>query len=366
MKIIRRICALLIAVSMVFLCGCTDTGKAAFAYNGKSIGEYMYQYWVATYKTNILYSYNGLKDSEEFWNSELEDGVSVEKYFTERISDQMKKYVISLKLFDEFGLKLDDETMQAINDDIEEKIASYGSRGAFNNELAQLGINIDILKQIYICEHKYEALYEYLYGTNGIYAPDDSQVDDYYKSKYNRVKYIVLYTTKIVYDDDGNYKYDSDGNIMTEEMTEDELAAVELKRDEILARLDSGDNFDSLIKEYTEYDILSNYPNGLFISENEMDIYGTELTRAAIDMAQGDVRVIDEDTCIYILKKYSLTGISDLEKSDTDQLSYLIEYASRDLFAKYFAERYGDVKINEEIISKHDLSESATNMNSSL
>lgn len=366
MKLLKRIAAAALAAVTVMICGCTNTGDAVYTYNGKNIGEYMYSYWLSTYKANIIYSYNDLKDTSEFWESEIEDGVSVESYFTGIIDTQMKKYAIALSLFDEYKLKLDDETIEAIDSDIEEKISSYGSRAAFNSELAELGINIDILREIYLCEAKYDAVYEYLFGTSGIYAPGDEEIEDYYNRKYNRIKYIVLYTTKIVYDDDGSYKYDDDGNIMTEDMTSEELAAVYKKRDEILARVDSGESYEDLISEYTEYDISESYPNGLFVSENEIGTYGADFTHAAIDMEQGEVRSIEQSTCIYVLKKYSLTALEDLESEDTKQLSYLIEYASKELYDKHLEGMFDKVRVDEDVLKRYDLSECNANINSSL
>jgi hypothetical protein len=208
-KIAAPICVILVAVLLVS--GCSPVGgETVLEYKGYKISEAMYGYWVALYKRDVIYSFNNRKDTSDFWQSEVSDGVTTEDYFTDIINNQIYKYCIGQQLFDEYGLKLEKEVKTAIDADINEKIEYYGSRAELNSALAHINLNIELLREIYICEEKLKAVYNYLYGPYGPEALSDNDYVQYFKDNYWHMKYIVIYTTKLATDSKGNYKYDSE------------------------------------------------------------------------------------------------------------------------------------------------------------
>lgn len=349
------ICVIIVVSLLAGACASAG-GETALEYKGYKISEAMYGYWSARFKKNILYSYNNNKDTQEFWNSEVMDGITAEKYFTDIINDQIYKYCIGLQLFDEYGLKLDPSVKEAIDEDINEKIEYYGSRAALNSVLAGLGLNINLLRDIYLTEEKLNAVYRYLFGEGGPEALTDEEYIQYFKDNYWHIKYIVIYTTKLVTDSKGNYKYDSDGSLMTEDLTEEELAAKLAKADEALEKARAGEDFDELIKAYSEYDT-SAYPNGFYLSVNEISTYGSEIIAALPGMKAGDVARIDEESSIFIIKKLELPDWNALGESDLVQLADLEDYAKSEKFEAKMSALYSEVKANSEILDKYRLSE---------
>lgn len=346
-----------IFVVSLLVSGCTPAGgETALEYKGYKISEAMYGYWAALYKRNIIYSYNNSKDTSDFWQSEISAGVTAEDYFTEIINEQIYKYCIGLQLFDEYGLKLDSSVTKAIDDDIKEKIEYYGSRAELNSALANLNLNIDLLRDIYICEEKLGAVYEYLYGAYGPEALSDDDYVKYFKDNYWRMKYIVVYTTKLVTDDNGNYKYDSNGSLMTEPLSDDEMAQKLAKAEEALARAQSGEDFDKLIEEYSEYDT-SSYPNGFYVSVNNLSIYGAEILAALPGMQIDEVRRVEMESAIYIIKKLELPEWGKLTETELLQLTDLEEYAKSEAFDAKLSALFPEVKVNREVLDKYKLSE---------
>ena len=146
MKKILALTALILAVAMLLpSCSTVNTGSAVMEYEGTEMGEKLYGYWVASYKRNILNYYEDVVNTEAYWNTEYADGMTIGEYFTDIIDTQVKNILIAQKLFKDYGLKLSDSVIKAIDDDINEKIEYAGSRAALNEELAKMGININQL-----------------------------------------------------------------------------------------------------------------------------------------------------------------------------------------------------------------------------
>lgn len=354
-KIAAPICVILVAVLLVS--GCSPVGgETVLEYKGYKISEAMYGYWVALYKRDVIYSFNNRKDTSDFWQAEVSDGVTTEDYFTDIINNQIYKYCIGQQLFDEYGLKLEKEVKTAIDADINEKIEYYGSRAELNSALAHINLNIELLREIYICEEKLKAVYNYLYGPYGPEALSDNDYVQYFKDNYWHMKYIVIYTTKLATDSKGNYKYDSSGTLVTEPLTEEEFAEKLAKAEEALAKAQAGEDFDELIITYSEYDTTA-YPSGFYVSVNELSTYGANIVSALAEMQVGEVSRVEEGSAIYIIKKLELPEWGQLTESELLQLVDLEEYAKAEAFDAKLNALFPELKVNNEVLGRYRLSE---------
>ena len=357
--------AILLAVVLVLPCllfSCSgEKYETVMEYNGVKLTENMYYYWMSTFKRNILSSYSDAKDDASFWQAKYDENQTVEEYFTEIINQRIMNYLIAQSIFREQKLTLSSDEKKAIKNDIKEKIEYYGSRGELNEELKNLMLNIDSLETIYTWEKRHDAVYDYFYGKNGTETVSDSQIIDYYEKNYSRIKYIVFYTTKIKTDDKGNYVYDSDGQLVTEEMTEEELAATKKKIEECNEKLNNGASFDDRIKEYSDYNKIKEYPNGFYVSANEISTWGSGIVSGAVTAKPGDVFRVDEEAAVYLVLKCELTPFDSLSDTDSDQLKNLASYATTGLYREKFSALSEKVKVSGEILSKYRLSEIKAN-----
>ncbi len=276
---------------------------------------------------------------------------------------QINKYAVCGKLFDEYGLKLSGEVKKAIDDDIAEKIEYYGSRAELNAELAKINLNINMLRDIYICEEKLNAVYSYLYGKGGTEALTDDDYKAYFKENYWHMKYIVVYTTKLATDEQGKNKYDTSGSLLTEDLNKEELAAKKAKVAEALEKAQAGENFDSLIKTYSEFDT-SSYPNGFYLSANELSTYGEQIVAALPGLATDECALIEEPKAIYIIKKLELPELDELGSDDLAQLQDMQSYANGKTFDAKINALSGDINVNKEIVAKYKLADIAVNADS--
>ena len=355
MKKILALTALILVVAMLLpSCSTVNTGSAVMEYEGTEMGEKLYGYWVASYKRNILNYYEDVVNTEAYWNTEYADGMTIGEYFTDIIDTQAKNILIAQKLFKDYGLKLSDSVIKAIDDDINEKIEYAGSRAALNEELAKMGINIELLKEAYLWEARHDAVYNYLFATGGKLETTSAQLKSYYEEYYSRIHYIVLYTTKLVTDSNGNLQYDSNGIVVTEAMTDEEKAAVLALADKLEAEAKTTDNFFKLIEEHSDYNYLEAYSNGLFVSHNEINTYGYDIVGEVQKAKPGDVVRIDDDYAVYIIREYELTDFNQLSDSDIAQMYQIESYCADELYANYFKALAENVTVNEEIYQQYD------------
>ncbi len=356
---IKKVALLLTAAMLlpILLFSCSGPSyETVMEYNGIELKENMYYYWISTFKRNILASYSDARDDDSFWGAAYDEERTVEEYFTEVINQRIMNYLIAQSLYKENKLRMPSDIREAIDADIKEKIEYYGSRGELNTALQELMLNINSLEDVYTWEEKHDIVFDYLYGENGAEAPSDQAITDYYTENYSRIKYIVFYTTKIKTDEDGDYVYDSNGQLVTEEMTEEELAAKKEKIEECHEKLKNGASFEELRKEYSEYDT-SAYPNGFFVSSNELQTWGPDIILGAAKAKPGEIFRVDEEAAVYLILKCELTDLENLSDNDIKQLASLTTYASRGLYDEKFGALSENVKVYDAILSKYKLSE---------
>ncbi|MBQ7357733.1 MAG: hypothetical protein IJW65_03245 [Clostridia bacterium] len=140
--------------------------------------------------------------SEDFWG-ELQEGTDKtrEQYYNEAILENCKVYLASLVIFD--GL-VEDGDISGLPEEyytqIDEAIQLYidlgyvgdGSEDKFNEILAEYGVDVDTLREIYIAEAKAQYVQEYIYGGSGATKIGDGVKQDYYEENYYRFKHILV------------------------------------------------------------------------------------------------------------------------------------------------------------------------------
>ena len=360
MKRYRILLSLLLVILLLIPVGmasCTRTNyQVVMEYNGIKLTEDKYNYWVSTFKRNILASYSDVRDTEEFWNQPYDDDKTVEEYFMAVINERIMNYLIAQDIFKKNGLVLDASVKNAIKDDINEKIEYYGSRSALNAELANLMLNVDSLKDIYTWEEKHTRVYDYLYGQGGVDEITDKRLSEYFEANYYCIRYIVLYTTKIATDSDGNYIKDpATGEYVTQDLTEEEMAKKKTDIQECFSKMQWGEDFDELRETYSEFDT-SGYPNGFYISANEVDVWGADIILATKNAKVGDVYRVEEETAVFLIEKLPLPALSAISESDIKQLTNLTQYATQEMYDLLFSELRKGVTVNNEILSNYKLS----------
>lgn len=113
---------------------------------------------------------------------------------------------------------------------------------------------------------------------------------------------------------------DSDGNVLTEELSKAELIALSDKIQLIMedeAREGEYALFDKLVEEYGEDSGMEQYPNGYYLTETS-DYDSPEVVKALFEMEEGEIRRVESEYGIHIVMKYELDegGYADKDNSD--------------------------------------------------
>ena len=305
--------ALLAAFCAGALTGCAsaDLGKPLLKLDGQEISENMVQLLMARVKGNLASNgYSVSKDS--FWDQVVSvNGTRYDEYTRQLVLHTAKEYLAGVVLFEEKGLTLPQATLDRIEQEIQDMTDAAGSVTALNKTLASFGVNVDILRALYIIEAKNTALKASLYGTDGslisasakqeylndnalafrqillrsyryLYVTDGNGDDVYYLPNENNEKVSNIAYDKetghtrtdkdgktvtdsngadVYYTDDGRiaydrkngvraYSYDEKGNPKTEPYSAEELAAHREAAQELLAKAKTGGaaGFEALLR----------------------------------------------------------------------------------------------------------------------
>ncbi len=327
---IRRVVAVLLILttllSALSLVGCANRGATLAELDGHKITVNEYKFLLSRVKASLSYSgYSVEKDS--FWEMVIDkDGTTYDTYFRQAALTDARRYLAALALFDEEGLSLPKGTEENIDKEIEEYIRDAGSKSALNSQLAVYGINIDMLRDIYLMEAKFDAVKEHFYGADGskvaaqvrlqylndyavcfrqvlirafdyVYETDKNgdtvyfvaggntgkvgkiaydkikgnvRIDEYGKTVTDKNGDDVYYldSGKIAYDTENGVRaivYDEKGIAETVKYSAEKLAEHKAAAEEILATVEPGDYaaFESLLAEYAIDD------DDAFVSDGE-------------------------------------------------------------------------------------------------
>lgn len=351
----KRIFSIILAAIMLTALVSCSKEEYAIKYKDHIMTKPEYSYWFSTIKTQMLSSYNNGIDSDEFWDTKSEDGLSYEEILSDSIHTQISSILISCALFDEYGLELDEEIVESIDADILDKEDHIGSRVEMNAELARLGLNVDVLRDVYLASAKVTAVREYLYGSNGIETPTDDDLEDYFSNTYRAAKLIVIYSgIEIVTDEEGNYVYDEEGNVETVELDDEQKAIKAELVSTVKEAIDSGADIDQCISEFSEIDY-SEYPNGFFISASDAASYGSDVVDTLWNMEIGETATVSDDVMTFIIYRDELPKYKDLNATEKNLISNMETNLINERINEKYKPLIDEIEENDVILADFDI-----------
>ena len=359
-KGILKFTALLLSIVMLILSavGCGATSPTAISFGDIEISANEYCYWMTRYKAMFLYSYFGLTtDNAQIWTSEFAEGVTVGDFLQTVALSNIMSNAICLKLFDDYGLKLTTEQQNTIDQNINTKIQAAGSKSALNTALSAYNVNVDILRDIYENETKISTLQDYLYGENGIEKATDEEIDTYYKDNYYRCKHILIRTdVKYELDENGEPIVDEEtGTYKTVDLTDEEIESQKALAEDLEKRVAAGEDFDALVVQYSEDTGMQHFTDGYYIN-SACTFLPTEVVSAVLEMNVGDVKTVESDYGIHIVKKYDLIdGAYNDENYGPYMFGDLAATVNSIKMQELLSQYTNLVVVNEEIVADYPL-----------
>ena len=314
---IRRILSVILCLTLlmgaVAMTACSKKGETLLELNGQTITANQYQLLLARVKGSLAHAGYSV-DSSTFWDMVIDsEGNTYDEYFRNAALNDAKRYLAAAALFEEEGLVLPQSYKDSIEEDIQEYIRDAGSKSALNSRLSAYGVNVDMLRDLYLLEAKYAYVQTYLYGSEGekiaanvrhdyltehavcfkqvlirafdyVYEKDLNGDEIYYlvgenNAKINNIAYdtiggnpridefgktitdkngdVVYYLENgaIAYDKEKGVRsvvYDEKGIAKTEKYSSEELAEHKAAAEEMMASVAKGDYaaFEALMEEY--------------------------------------------------------------------------------------------------------------------
>lgn len=328
---LKKYIALLLALVLLMtaVVSCSSKGKMLMELEKDKITVNTFYLFLSRMKGYLVSNagYGEAARANSFWDTLMNtEGKTYDDYYTDQILDNTKTYLAALHLFRERGLKLPDETIDAIDAELQEILDNEwnGSKAEFNAKLAEYGANYEVLREAKIIEAKIEYLRTDLFGTDGSQIGADLK-EDYYQTNYRRFKHLFFYTYHFVTETDKDGKEtivtDKNGYPMTEDMTEKEIRLVIDRANEAMEKAVTEEKngkkygdaglFDAMLAEkdadgkyvYCEDKGMQLYPNGIYLTkDSEYD--SPEVVEALFDMDVGEIRLVRSENGFHVLMRY--------------------------------------------------------------
>lgn len=261
---------------------------AADEYSGYML--YNMQYYAS------MYAQMGLTD---LWSNE-DMAKSLGASMPEAAEQQAIYARVVMQKFNELGLKLSYNEQKEMASVRRNSIANTG-KDAYLNRIAQFGFSDQTYQNFMYISQCYQALNDYYFGENGVNTPSDEDIQKYYEDNYITAKHILITTVDPA---------------SGETKRTDEEAKKEAQS--ILDRINAGEDFDTLMNQYSEDTGLSNNPNGYTFTEGQMV---TEFYDGAKALAEDEVSELVKSSYGYhIIKRVKLDD-SQLDNFKSDIVS---------------------------------------------
>ena len=205
------------------------------------------------------------------------------------------------RLFEQYGMELDEADLQSIEDARAAKIEELGGQSGYAAFLKTVGLTDKLYRDILSISPKYDKLKNYLYGEGG---------PQYLSREEIRADYAALCAHEV-------HIFISTANVETVEDQDTLLARAE----EAHGRAVSGEDFSSLILEYGEDSYMSEHPeDGYYISQG--DTGDTVLEDAIFGLEEGQISdVVTTTSGFFIIKRLPI-GQDYLDAVFSDETMY--------------------------------------------
>ena len=189
-----------LSLSCVFTACSQDKSPVLLSYENLTVTENQFKFLLSRAKAN--YERMGL--SEDNYDDLIDlDGTTRGDYIMQQVLHDAKLMIAGAALFEQEGLTLPAETVDAIETEVAEYIEYHGdgSKSAFNNILSAYSFNVTMLENQYLFEAKYQYVQDYLYGENGSkLAPSATQ--EFLNDNAVAFKQLLIRSYKYVYEKD--------------------------------------------------------------------------------------------------------------------------------------------------------------------
>ncbi len=354
-----------LALSAVVLVGgltsCAKESPAALTYGETVVTEAMYTYYVSTYKGRYIQTFSDISDTEEFWNSDI-GGKTGEEMIEELIYQNVIQNLVAAEEYRKAGLKLSSSEESDIDTYIDSMIEELagGSRQTLNGNLAEFGVNLDMLREMFRMERRAYLYREYLYGEGGPEAIDDGDRDEYFKNNFVRFRQIFINNINAYEKDKDGYPIqDENGNPKIRDLTDEEKAAADKKISDVRSALEAGEDFEKLQEKYCAKEDRREY----YFSPATSTSYLTSVVSAAFELKEGEWTYVEAaaEKGAFFIQRIPLADKAYKDEKLTDFFSTFEEDLMTELYDAKLEGLAGDIVKNEKFLDSVSVKDAPAN-----
>lgn len=324
MKKVSLLLALILVCGVFFTsCNVVDATSVATV-NGENISKSVFNFYLSQVKSQLQ-----TENTENYWETAEIDGRPALEVAKEQALEEAVKMTVVGQKAKEMGMKLSQEDKTNIGKQKKSAISQMGGQSAFEENLKQIGIT----------EEDYQKIAELYALSNKLITEatdvDDATAKDYFDKNIVRVKHILIMTVD-----------SSTGKALSE----DKISEAKAKAEDILAKAKAGDDFDSLVAEYSEDPGSISNPDGYYLGKGfalgsnggMVEPFETASLALGVDEISD---IVETSYGYHIIKRYA--NDDSVFEENKDQIIY---YAKSSQFEDTLEEWYNsaDIKINEK------------------
>ena len=332
--------------------------------------KYLASYYKMLYIRALRIAGIMAEDTDEFWNSKDEDGVSYGESYVRGFKEYVSGLMASCKVFLDYSSynKEDKNRVAKVAEEILQAKAG-NSVAEFNEKCEKYGFNYDDFLDVIALLYKADRSKTVIYGENGVNLSNFPAECEKYLDTYSHVSLIFVRTEETFeLDGEGKRIYDEDGNAVMRALTEEER----LEKQEIIntltaaieAKKNGGDmqitpEMFELYLEKSDGDSKM-YDKGYYFRENaektaEFATVFPEVVERALDMELYEYEKVDCSIGVCFIYKYDVeegaySSSENVFFSDfyADAANYLFSNVSETLKTDvYFSESFEKIDILE-------------------
>lgn len=299
----KKFIASVLAV-LTLICGCSSGGGIVATAGKSKITRGEFEFYLSSIKSQM--SATEIQTEEEWEELEIEGKKAIDAA-KQRALDIAVKNVEYCDLAELAGLELSENDTDAIAEMKSRLIENYGGKRGYSDFLKENNISDKFMDMMCRSTVYYEKIAEYVTELSPITdeAIENRFVSSDIRNRYKKAKHILFLTV--------------DEKTRTP-LSEEEQENAEKSAKQTLARIENGEDFDTLMHELSQDPGLADNSDGYVFSEGEMV---PEFEQAVNESDKGQAILCKSEYGYHIVKRLTLTSddVRDkLEGEITDEL----------------------------------------------
>lgn len=325
----KGILAALILAALAVTSACSADKNSVVQVGEAYVSQSEFEYYLNSVKSQM----SGTElSSEEDWQSKEIEGRKAIDLAKEKSLDT----AVDNLAYIEVGKKvveLSDDDKNSITKLKDSIIAANGGESTYKKYVEQMGLTDDFINMLCESEMYKRKLTEKVSEENEI---TDDMMNKTFKEKYRRAKHILILTQDMT---------------TRQDLSEDEQAKALATAQQVLQRVQSGEDFDTLAAEFNEDPGVATNPNGYVFTDGEMV---SEFQEGVDSLENGNVALVKTSYGYHIIKRMALDETPELyseffeSKKDAVKSAVLSELLETQM-EKWKTEYNVSVTKNEEL-----------------